>query len=561
MGPKKVDPARVWKEYEKGIDFKTQLNLYDTVENNENFYIGKQWEGVVSNGLPTPVFDFIRRIVLFLVASVATDNLKLAASPLPSSGQTASGNVERVCRIINAQFEALFEQNKIGRTVRGFMRNAAVDGDGCIYSWFDPEVVTGQAAQGAIRVQLLENTRVIFGNPNDQKVQSQPYLLLSRRELLEDVRREAEANGQDPEAVKPDNDEANDRFDAMTDGKVTTLMRLWKDRGSGTVRAVKTVRDAVVRPEWDTGQKRYPIVWLSWDAVRNCYHGQAAVTGLIPNQIFVNKMFAMTYLSQMTTAYPKILYDKSRVDKWDSRVGAAIPVNPGDRGLNDVAKVMDPAVISPQVSQFIDLTISTTKECMGVTDAALGNVKPDNTSAIIALQKSSSVPMEMVKQDLYQALEDLGLIWLDLMRVYYGTRYVELPPTQAEEQAMAELGIARGAAEQPQLFDFSGQLEALPLSLKLDVGASAYWSEIAQVNTLDNLLMADKITIEQYLERMPNGYIAKQLELLDELRQARQMGMAPSGCAPGPMTGEGEAYDPALQAGHSILNRKMQQAF
>lgn len=236
-------------------------------------------------------------------------------------------------------------------------------------------------------------------------------------------------------------------------------------------------------------------------------------------------------------------------------------MNPGDRGLNDVAKVMDPAVISPQVSQFIDLTISTTKECMGATDAALGNVKPDNTSAIIALQKSSSVPMEMVKQDLYQALEDLGLIWLDLMRVYYGTRYVELPPTQAEEQAMAELGIARGAAEQPQLFDFSGQLEALPLSLKLDVGASAYWSEIAQVNTLDNLLMADKITIEQYLERMPNGYIAKQLELLDELRQARQMGMAPSGGAPGPMTGEGEAYDPALQAGHSILNRKMQQAF
>lgn len=561
MGPKKVDPARVWKEYEKGIDFKTQLNLYDTVENNENFYIGKQWEGVVSNGLPTPVFDFIRRIVLFLVASVATDNLKLAASPLPSSGQTASGDVERVCRIINAQFEALFEQNKIGRTVRGFMRNAAVDGDGCIYSWFDPEVVTGQAAQGAIRVQLLENTRVIFGNPNDREVQSQPYLLLSRRELLEDVRREAEANGQDPEAVKPDNDEANDRFDAMTDGKVTTLMRLWKDRGSGTVRAVKTVRDAVVRPEWDTGQKRYPIVWLSWDAVRNCYHGQAAVTGLIPNQIFVNKMFAMTYLSQMTTAYPKILYDKSRVDKWDSRVGAAIPVNPGDRGLNDVAKVMDPAVISPQVSQFIDLTISTTKECMGATDAALGNVKPDNTSAIIALQKSSSVPMEMVKQDLYQALEDLGLIWLDLMRVYYGTRYVELPPTQAEEQAMAELGIARGAAEQPQLFDFSGQLEALPLSLKLDVGASAYWSEIAQVNTLDNLLMADKITIEQYLERMPNGYIAKQLELLDELRQARQMGMAPSGGAPGPMTGEGEAYDPALQAGRSILNRKLQQVF
>ena len=49
-------PEKIWKEYNAGVDFKNQIDLYETVRNNENFYIGKQWEGVRSNGLPTPVF-------------------------------------------------------------------------------------------------------------------------------------------------------------------------------------------------------------------------------------------------------------------------------------------------------------------------------------------------------------------------------------------------------------------------------------------------------------------------------------------------------------------------
>lgn len=103
--------------------------------------------------------------------------------------------MERVCTIVNAQFEALFEQNKLGKKIRTFMRNAAVDGDACIYTWFDPDVETGQTAKGAIRTELLENTRVIFGNPNCREVQSQPYIIVSRRELVSAVKRRAEQFG------------------------------------------------------------------------------------------------------------------------------------------------------------------------------------------------------------------------------------------------------------------------------------------------------------------------------------------------------------------------------
>lgn len=511
---KTVNAQTVWNEFDRDCSFKAGLNLYETVEGNENFYIGKQWENVRSNGLPTPVFNFIKRIILYVVASTSTDNLKMNASPLSS----ASGiDTNTITQVMNAQFEALFEQNKLGKQSREFMRNAAVDGDACIYSWFDPDAETGQTAKGTIRTEILENTRVGFGNPNKNDVQSQPYILISRRESVEEVMEEAKKYGGDRENVVSDTDETGNRFDGMTDGKVTTVTKFWKE--NGTVYAIKIVHNAVIRPKWDTGMKLYPLVWMNWDYVQNCYHGQAAVTGLIPNQIFVNKMFAMVMVSLMTTAYPKIVYDKTRIARWDSGVGKAIPVNGGD--VSNVARAIDPATISPQVSQFIELAISLTKEFMGATDAALGDTRPDNTSAIIALQKASSVPMELTKQNFFQCLEDLGRIWLDQMRSFYGERYVDLPMDERQKEEMRMLGIVPDENPVPTLFDFS-VLNDVPLSIKLDVGGSAYWSEIAQMNTLDNLLMNGQITVIDYLERVPNGYISNQQELIEALRKRMQ---------------------------------------
>ena len=76
-------------------------------------------------------------------------------------------------------------------------------------------------------------------------------------------------------------------------------------------------------------------------------------TGLIPNQIFVNKAYAMSMMSLMTTAFPKVVYDKNRIKRWTNAIGAEIGVNGGD--VNNVAKIIDPAQISPQIAQFIKM--------------------------------------------------------------------------------------------------------------------------------------------------------------------------------------------------------------
>ena len=79
---KGVTAESVWREYEKMLAYNESIQLDDTVRVNENFFVGKQWEGVESNGLPTPVFNFLKRVTLFTVASITSDRIKLLASPV-----------------------------------------------------------------------------------------------------------------------------------------------------------------------------------------------------------------------------------------------------------------------------------------------------------------------------------------------------------------------------------------------------------------------------------------------------------------------------------------------
>ena len=548
----KMAPGKAWKLYQKGIDFNGRIDLDEEVKTNENFFIGKQWEGVNANGLPTPVFNFLKRVTLFTVASVTGENVKMQATPLGSSGRR--GELYGITQIINNEFEALFEHNRIGGIMREVMRNAAVDGDGCTYTYWDADAETGQTAKGAIVTEVVENTRVFFGNPNERRVERQPWIIIEKRELLEQLRHRAEQLGvKHAEDIQPDIRYRPGTSETTDDDGVTVLLLFYRSPETKTIWFYECTRDTELRHK-DTELTHYPVTWLNWDYRQDNYHGQSLISGLIPNQIFINKAFAMSMISLMTTAYPKIIYDKTRVDHWSNQVGAAIPVNGGD--VNSVAKIMDPAQISPQIAQFIDLAMSTTQNCVGATSVAMGDTRPDNTSAIIALQRAANTPHEMTKQNLYQSIEDLGHIYLDYMAHYYGTRIVERQlPKEIPGEVAAFAGVVPGQ-EQSAPFDFS-VLRDIPMALKLDVGASAYWSEIASMQTLDNLLMQGKIDIGDYLERVPDGYIAQRQELLDKYRSA-QTGAMPGmeqAAAGGELLDSGQPQPIPTGGGYSQLQR------
>lgn len=548
---KVLDHVEVWKKFQKGLDFNNRIELRANVETNENFYIGKQWDGVKSNGLPTPVFNFLKQIVQHQVASITSDNIKMNASPLRAAANDTE--LEKLTQIVNDEFAALFERNKVTTLLREYARNAAVDGSGCLFSYWDGDNDT-------VCTEILENTRVFFGNPNDKSVQSQPYIIIARRQMLDEVKDYAEEHDcRDVEAIKADTDENQSQMDALVDDKVTTLLYLWKDKETGSVHAVETVKSTVIREEYDMKIRLYPLTWLPWDYVQDCYHGQALITGLIPNQQFVNKAYAMAMVSLMMSAFPKIVYDRNRVTKWTNQVGAQIGVN-GD--VTNIARVLEPAQISPQVAQFIASAIEHTQSFTGATAAALGNTRPDNTSAIIALQRAASIPSEITKQNLYQSIEDLGRIYMEFMAFYYGKRTVDVPAETVMPANLLQFAMVPQTQTMQVDFDF-GVLVDTPMFIKLDVGASAYWSEIASMQTLDNLLQLNQIDIVDYLERIPDGYISKRQELLQKYKAKLS---APPPAPPteenieGDVAGMGEEIPVEGGSGNRNLQRAIAQA-
>lgn len=517
---KKITPEQVQAEYQKMLGYNTSVNLDETVRANENFFIGKQWEGVDAKGLPTPVYNFLKQVVLFSVANITTDNIKMQATPLAC--ERTPEDVERVAEIVNKEFDRLFEFNRVPNLVREYMRNAAVDGDSCLFTFWDDTVDAGFGLRGGIRTEIVDNMRVGFGNTACRDPQKQPYILIERREMTKELRRAAqEAGNPHWNDIQPDTENHNTDSYKNSSERSTVLLRMWKERKTGTVWACEVSGRVMLREPWDMGLRLYPVTWINWDYIPDSYHGQALVTGLIPNQIFVNKLFAMSMISLMTSAFPRTVYDKTRIPKWNNAVGAAIGVNGGD--VSGVAKIIDPAQISPQIAQFIQTSVDYTRQFLGATSAALGETRPDNTSAIIALQRAASIPSEITKQNLYKSIEDLGRIYLDFMAAYYGKRKVQVSMPDVGADILAFAGKDPEELE-TVLFDY-GILNDMPMALKLDVGASSYWSEMASVQTLDNLLMQDKITIEEYLERIPDGYIPKRQELIASRKQAAQQQM------------------------------------
>ena len=517
---KKITPEQVQAEYQKMLGYNTAVNLDETVRANENFFIGKQWEGVDAKGLPTPVYNFLKQVVLFSVANITTDNIKMQATPLAC--ERTPEDVERVAEIVNKEFDRLFEFNRVPNLVREYMRNAAVDGDSCLFTFWDDTVDAGFGLRGGIRTEIVDNMRVGFGNTACRDPQKQPYILIERREMTKELRRAAQEAGNPRwNDIQPDNENHNTDSYKNSSERSTVLLRMWKERKTGTVWACEVSGRVMLREPWDMGLRLYPVTWINWDYIPDSYHGQALVTGLIPNQIFVNKLFAMSMISLMTSAFPRTVYDKTRIPKWNNAVGAAIGVNGGD--VSGVAKIIDPAQISPQIAQFIQTSVDYTRQFLGATSAALGETRPDNTSAIIALQRAASIPSEITKQNLYKSIEDLGRIYLDFMAAYYGKRKVQVSMPDVGADILAFAGKDPEELE-TVLFDY-GILNDMPMALKLDVGASSYWSEMASVQTLDNLLMQDKITIEEYLERIPDGYIPKRQELIASRKQAAQQQM------------------------------------
>lgn len=631
--------TQAWKLYEDGRNYNDRLvpNQYNVVNTNNEFFIGNQWlhlpDTPAMRGLPKPTFNILKRVASLFIASLTSSGAALRFEPLAYYDGSNMADPDHDASVIaNAEAANLLEKFKFDYRIREALFDGAISGDYCAHFYYDPDALPYGGAFGAyrgeIQMELLDGINVMFGNPNDRRVETQPYILIVGRDTVEHLRWEAErfkknkdlfnsgtANPASPEmlesAIQPDSDNENfpgvgGKTEIISDdgnGKALYVLLYTKDTreveqtdadgnvvyedvtdadgnvvyettGKGkrqkqvldamgnpvpkrrpvkmvqtSVRVTKATKTAIIYEDVDTGLTRYPIAWGNWEKQKNQYHGRALVTGLIPNQIFINTMFATAMRHLQLMAFPKTIYNADLISSWSNEVGQAIGVRGmlPNQPISQVAYNLQPAEMSNQIMTLIDKAMAYTKECLGATDAQMGNVNPENTSALMVLQTNSEVPLENIRSGLYEWVEDIGAILLDFMGTYYGKRPVVMD-MEFEEPVMhgqtpvidpmtGMMQTQKFVRKVVQEFDFS-QFKHLWLNLRVDVGATTYFSEIAMTQTLDNLRQDGTLDVIQYLERIPDKLIPKKQELIDELKgriaEGKQANAAAGAALPAP---------------------------
>ncbi len=511
MREKEMTPEDVWKEYLAGEDYHEQIHLHETVRRNEEFYNGDQWRGLNAPNLETPVINIFHPAVTYLISQIVSDDVGVQLDPYIETDERG-----HACRILADQLDRIMENTKEKAKIRELVRDAAIDGDGALYYYFDPDAGT----EGEICAEVLDNDKVIFCNPFQPDVQKQKYVIIVKRLLVKEARALARSYGLPDEevcSIGPDEERNFAGEDEEKAGKelCTILMRFWKK--GGKVFFCETAKNVMLRPATETGTRLYPVVWFPWEKVKNGYHGAASMTAYVPNQIYVNKMWAMAMTFSEKMAFPTRIYDAGKLPKGlSNKIGQAIgvPGSPRESVFVDTPS----GNMSEQVLAMVRQTIDYTKTSMGVTDAALGDIRPDNTSAIIAVQEAASAPLEVQRRALHQAVEDGVLIKLDMIREFYGLRkiYDDVTDPMTGETFKDEVD-----------FNFK-DIDYDMFNIKVNVGQATYWSELMSIQTLDALftkgIIGDAVT---YLESLPDGYVPHRAELIQKLREQQMAAPVP----------------------------------
>ncbi len=537
---KAIEPKDIWNEYLRGEDYHQQIRLYETVKKNEQFYEGEQWEGVNAPDLEKPVINIFKRAVTYMGSQIISDDVGISLEPFGESGESSE-----VCRILNEQVNRIVEITKAKSKNREIIKDAAVTGDGVLYAWFDPE----KGNYGEIELETVDNEKVIFKNPFEHDVQKQRSIIIVKRMLLDEAKELGRSSGlseEEIEQIQPDERvQYSGERNNVEKSLVTVLLRFWKE--DGNVWFSESTRDVFIRKPVKTAAKLYHIAWMPWEKKKDSYHGSAVMTPYIPNQIYVNKMWALAMVYSTKMAWPQRFYDATKIrGNLSNKVGQAI----GVAGDPKTAVWFDSPAgnMSAQVLELVDRTIKYTRESLGVNDAALGDVKPENTSAIVAAAEQTAAPLIFQKLQNHQLWEDLVHIFLDIIREMYGNREIF---TEIEEESGEKRKIKTK-------FDFSS-VDYDSFDIKVNIGSATYWSQLMQVQTMDaffkNGIIDDAVL---YLEHVPEEYVSGKEELIRKLKEKReenpQMSIAQSGMSTmgnGMSTG---GTEPLGQLGAKIKN-------
>lgn len=516
----------IWTLYEIGKEYNNMQSLYAEGRENYNFYHGLQWEGLirpVKSGDPI-VLNIVKPIIKYKTNIVNQNSYEIVFNPNTYETPEQLEELNDITKGLNQFVMKMWEKSQSGKTVKSIVRSAAINSEGIIHFFNDGDLINSEE---------IDKNNIYYGNESEENIQEQPYILITFRKPVEDVKNLARkykeegknhiTNSQIKQIV-PDKEIYEQQGQEMMQEEISPMCLVvmkFKRNDKGTISVSAATRTVDILDEQDTKAERYPFAHYIWEQKKGYARGISEVRGLIDNQIEINRTATRRAIAVKIGAYPKIVYDKERVSNPAAldQVGSKVELK--DVRADDVGKIVNylrPATMSPDAYNLQQDLISGTRELAGAGDNATGNIDPTQASgkAIIAVQQASQMPINEQVDNYKYFLEDCANIIFDIIK----TDYVDGLTLYSQEESVNELGQTE-TFETP--FKISQeQLEKANLNLKVDITPKSPYDVFAVVQTLENLLAREEITLEEFTAALPEDSPEPKAELESILRQRRE---------------------------------------
>lgn len=513
---KETSVTTVWEEYERGVQYNYQQQLYEKSKRNYNFYHGNQWEGAKLSGIQPITLNIIKSIVKYKVGVVKTNAYQIYFNSDTYDTQEERIKLEDLCRMLNNYANRLWEKNKVNKIVRNCVNDACIDNEGIIYFYSDPE-------SDNILCEQVDRTNIYYGNENDDDIQNQPYIIISFRRTVEETKREAEANKIDKSEIDlivadQDIEEQSGRDKRTTEITPMCLVLLKLYKKDGKIWAKKCTKLATVMKDVCLDIDLYPVAHILWERVKGSARGQGEVEYLIPNQVEINKTATRRALAVKLVAFPKLVANTKYIanTKALSKVGTTIEVN--ELNADDVNKVVNylrPASISADAYNLQKELEEDTQNLAGAGDTVTGNVDPTQASgkAILAVQQASQQPINEQVEYYKDFIEDIARIWYAMLKANSVDGITLIDEKKNYETNTTEEEVYKMSYKELNKYDFN---------IKIDVTPKSPFDKYAMEMSLENLLSAGQINFEEYVNALPEDSTMPKSKLKEILKDREE---------------------------------------
>lgn len=522
----KLSVTTIWQEYQKGIEYMSMRNVFRNTERNNNFFLGKQWENAKLGDMKPIVINIIQTIVKYKIGVINQNTYAVVFSP--SYLQNNPQEANKICELLSKHVDRIFENQNLSGKLRIIVKDACINSEGIIYNYYnknDDEIIS----------EVINKNNICYGNEADENIQDQPYIIISFRKPVEQVKEEAILNGMsqaDVDLIVADeeieNEAGYDGINQEISPMCMVLLKLYKKTnadGVKTVHFAKCTKFTEIIKETDTGLKLYPVEHYVWESEKGSSRGIGAVETNIPNQIEINKTEMRRAIAVKAMAYPKLVYNNNYIKnpKALKQTGADIELEGAQ--VDDIRKYVgyiSATSMSADSKYLLEELVTYTQNLAGAGDNASGNIDVTKTSAkaIIAVQQAQQQPLNEQLYKYKEFLESLARIYLDMLQNYKvnGLTLQE----EVQNQIMGENGIV-STENTTQEYQLSYEdLQFLKANVKVDITPKTPYDKYAVEQSLENLFMADKITFEEWVNALPYDSYNDKSKLLEIVKKRKQ---------------------------------------